>query len=438
MNNIFELLLIEAALCISTFILLRKEFFSCSFLTNISFFISTLLLYRVSFIWEIDIGKQAIFLIFIGLLSASLGDLIAMKLFRTKRIEDVDIRCKYISIKYCNILLFIYVIATILYYHEIRKLGADLGFSDISSIGEVKANVDSVDSMNPIIKQMYKVITAASLIHVLIFAHNVFLAGSTLWKEVRHIIPVLCCVAITISSGGRVNIYMTLAGSAFIIYMIDREKTGWRSYEFLKFFKFAFPVLLIFVTMFTALRLVVKGNADSREEIATSEYLSYYIGGPIQVFNLKVEDGREAWSYETFGHYTFYELYKIFGVDEDSKSKYIGAGMIDLEGQSNVAGNAFTIFGGAYEDFDTIGMCIFIFLLYFLFSKFYYGKILNTYSSYRRNLTLIIYAFCFSRIIALAFYDNSIYILLSQTGFLTLLIIYLLYVTYFKVLVVEK
>lgn len=437
MNNFLFL----AIFCVGLWIYILKktsgEIFSCSALTAITVAVGVCLLYIQSLVWHIGILDKTTMLLSLGLFSAAVGDLFAFYLYKRKNVRG-KIKCDnivYWKVRFLKIICLFYVLATFLYAHEITKLGQSLGFDDLSAIGEVKANMKEL-YMNPLIKQMYKLVTAGSYIHSLIFANNVFLAHRKVKKECMHLVPFICTIIITLASGGRLNIFKVMVGFLLISYLILRESSNWRKLYISKIVKIGIPLFLVFVLLFSAVSLIVKNNASNREKVETFEYISYYAGSPIQVFNLRVADGRDKWKYERFGNYTLSGLYDILGFDGDIKSTKIGNGMMYLGGNSGKAGNAHTAFCSAYLDFGTFGMAIFMFLTYFLFGRYYYKNIVTTYSSYLRNKRLLIYVYCYVSVIVLAFYDGCYYILLSTTGLLTLLVLLVMYWFYFKKLIV--
>lgn len=442
MNNLLFLAFFSIVLWLFVLKKTHNEIFSSAAFTLLTVTIGIVLLYFQSLIWGVQISNKTTMLMVFGLLSLSFADLICFDKFSKKHpfVAQKTEKKRYFAIRYCNFLLIFYIVATFLYAHEISKLGHMLGYNDLSAIGEVKANMDDLNAkMNPLIKQMYKVVTAASYIHSLIFANNVFLAKSHLKKEWKHLIPFLCTVIITLASGGRLNIFKTMVGLILVCYLYLRESSNWKRQYIRKVLKIGLPLSFGFVFLFSAVSLIVKNNASQRDKIATFEYVSYYAGSPIQVFNLKVEDGRSKWGYNRFGNYTFIGLYSMLGLDDDSKSEKIGNGMVYLGGNSNKSGNAQTVFGSAYLDFGAFGMTLFIFISYYLFGRYYYKYIVRSYSSYKRNKRLLIYVYCYVSIIALAFYDNCYWILLSTTGLLTLLVLLIMYWFYFKkLLIIEK
>ena len=438
MNNILFLTFVAALLSFFVFKKTRGEVMSCSFITIFLLGISSFLLYFQSIIWGTNISVKALVLLVSGMFALCIGDLNAQQLYRKRR-HAQTVSYKHFSFKYCNVLICLYVIFTLLYALEIKRLGAMLGVDDLSAIGEVKANMEDLNSsMNPLVRQSYKVVTSACYIHSLIFANNVFLVKRRWNKECKHLIPFLCTVIITLASGGRLNIFKVMMGMIFICYIIIRENSQWRKMFLGKIIKIGLPLFLLFIVLFNSVSLIVKNDADTREKSEIFDYISYYAGSPIQVFDIKADEGREKWSFSRWGNYTFSGIYQILGLDSDAKADKIGNGLVYLGGNSNKAGNAQTIFGAAYQDFGFWGMILFMYLSYFFFSKYYYKNVLNTYSSYLRNKKLLIYTYCYVSIIVMSFYDNCYWILLSTTGLLTLVVLLLMYWFYFKKLLIIK
>ena len=237
-----------------------------SFTTLSSLALGSFLLYLQSVLWEIELYNTAFFLLVYGLVTITIADLYAQKKYR-KRDCDKDMEYKYISIRFCGVLLFVYMLSTLFYSVEIYRLGKMIGYDDLSAIGEVKANIEELSTqMNPIVRQMYKVVTSASYIHSFIFASNVFLAKSKWMKEIKHLIPFLCTIIITLASGGRLNIYKVMIGLIFIVYMILRESSHWKKLYIGAMLKIGVPLLLGFVILFSSVSLIVKNNADIREK----------------------------------------------------------------------------------------------------------------------------------------------------------------------------
>lgn len=438
MNNILQLSIVSALLSVIVMRITRKEIFSCSFMTLSLIALGSFLLYLQSIVWQIDLNSKTLWILICGMVSMTLGEAIAQQRYRRKYTIG-SARFDVYTIKYCNFLLLFYTFATLLYALEIRKLGSMMGYDGLEAIGEVKANMEDLNSkMNPFIKQGYKFVTAASYVHSLIFANNVFLAKQPWKKEIKHLLPFVCTVVITLASGGRLNIYKAIIGLVFILYLILRESSDWSKLYLSKGLKMGLPLMTGFLVLFNAASLFVKSGAAERDRVESFTYVSYYMGSPITVFDIKANDKVHNWSYSRFGNYTFSGIYKIFGANRDNKAEQIGNGMVYLGGKSDMAGNAQTIFGGAYFDFGFIGMCLFLFLSYFLFTRYYYKNIHNTYSNYDRNKKMLIYVYCYASIIALAFYDNCYWILLSTHGLLTLAVLIFMNWVYFGKLLTKK
>lgn len=436
MNNILCLTIIAFVLLYIVLKTTNKELFSCSSITLAFLFLGSFLLYIQSIFWEIDISNKTLTIFVCGLTTLTFADCLSFKKYQ-RNYSDFYSNNSYYSLRYSNVLIFTYFIFSLLYYYEIRKIGSSLGYDDIYAIGEVKAAGDeAAANMNPIIRQSYKIVTSASYIHCLIFANNVFLMKSSIYKEIKHMLPFFSVIIITLSSGGRLNIFKVMTGIFFIFYLFMREDSHWQKLYIKKMVAIVLPTMFLFVVMFSAVGIIVKNKAEERKKIETFEYISYYAGSPIQAFNLKINDGIKRWQYERFGYYTFSGLYKILGLEKDKKSQDIGNGMVYLGGNSDKAGNAMTILGGFFFDFNLIGMCIALFFTYYFLGSYYYKNIVETYSSYDRNKKLLIYTYIYVSIIVLAFYDNCFYILFSTTGLLTLFVLILMFRLYFNKLII--
>lgn len=153
--------------------------------------------------------------------------------------------------------------------------------------------------------------------------------------------------------------------------------------------------------------------------------MAYYIGSPIQVFNIHAEQLQrhsDANAYSSFGVASFggvYSLLQNLNIIEkkDIKSHKIGVGFEELGGASNAAGNVDTIFSCPYVDFGLIGMCIYIYIIYAVLSYFFYRNILYESLSIKYIKFFIIFSFFFYEV-EMSFYSDVINIIISQTGIL--------------------
>lgn len=428
MNNFFLFSIFCLISSIIVFKMTKGEIFSCSFITNFSMGIGSLLMYPLSMLWGIDLHSKTIVIVGSALVITIIAEYLAKK---NKKNFVQKQEYNPIRIKYVNWLLLLYLVISCLYVYSVFKIG---GSFDSTAIGEVKSS-GSLNQMNPFIKQGYKLIISANVIHSIIFSHNVFLAKSSFIKEIKHLFPFVLMCVVGFASGGRLRIFITLISLLFIMYLFLREKSQWKKLYLRKIAFVVLPTITIYLIFFSVVQVVIKGkNEENRKD--NVEYISYYIGSPLHVFNIKLKN-EEKWSYDTFGFYTFNGLYNMLNIN-DSKSKDIGNGMTSLGGKANYAGNAMTVFGGSYFDFGFGGMLLFIFVSYYIFAKYYYKKILYTTSSYIRNKRVALYSYAYTSIILMSFYDNCYWIFLSSTGLLTIFLIYVMYRIYFNKLLIRR
>lgn len=433
MSYIFILLISEILLLLLAWRISGRDIFSCSVLTLFFFIASTIFFIIEQMLWAAELYEGVFWLFLFSFIAMLVSEYLARIQFNRQN-KSFSKQYSIFEFKHCNLLICLYLAFSFLYLREIMKMGQSIGFNDLHAIGEVKENLEEMKGMNPIVRQSYKFVTAACYIHSLIFANNVLLAKDGVKRNVKHLLPLLAGCIITFASGGRLNIFKILIGFIFIFYIILKEERCWLESVNKNVLKIFTPIILAFIFFFMSVGHIVKNNADQRDSSQNVEYIAYYIGSPIQVFNLKMPSASK-WKYDKFGGYTLAGLKSIVGIEDKNEEK-IGNGMIYIGGNANKSGNAQTIFGGFFFDFGFVGCIVAMFLCYYLFNRYYYKNIVNSYTSYKRNKSLIIYAYFFSFIIALSFYDNTFYLVLSQTGILTLIVLLMMYYVYFKKLII--
>lgn len=423
MSLLYPLLCVELLYLIFCWKRFRHELFSPATITVCVFIFSTILnIYSIQ-LWRIDFQIETFLLISIGLLFIIFGDERGLLSKRQKLLsspKEILYRCPRL------IQLFIACITCVLTFLYYREMLAFIVANALANIGEAKEVAilgDNIE-MNPIIKQGYKIVVAESYICGFIFINNRIIFKDKLKNNILLLIPIFCGILISICGGNRIEILKIISSLFFIYYILYQRKYGWKKKPNKQLMILCVPCGILFLFAFSALRFVTKADMGAQENMGDIyQYIAYYGGSPIQVLNLKIEQGIENWRTNYWGGLTFsgiYEFLHSIGITGMVKTKL--SSMIYVGGDSNASGNVYTIFGRTYSDFGFFGTCVFVFLLYYYFSKYYHHKIKYSY----HNIKLIIYAFCFSNVIFFAFYDTCLYTILCQTGILQILVIYIL------------
>lgn len=403
----------------------NKVFFSPSFYTLSVFAVSTFLcIYCVNF-WQIHFYPITFFIIGLGLLIMVIAE---SCFYRKKRLvgKSEKYLIKLPSMVKIGLSLCC-VLATFMYYREIQKIGLAHAMGMNEAIANVKEDWELYESQfNPFVRQGYKMVMGIAYCFTFIFVNNFNVCKQKLSDTFWYILPLFCGVVINLISGSRGDMIRMLLLFLFTYYICKWQATNWKIQPSKQIIKVAFPAIALVLSIFFMARLFVKVDVENQKDIGGPvEYLAYYIGSPIQVFNIHAEQLQrhsDANAYSSFGVASFggvYSLLQNLNIIEkkDIKSHKIGVGFEELGGASNAAGNVDTIFSCPYVDFGLIGMCIYIYIIYAVLSYFFYRNILYENLSIKYIKFFIIFSFFFYEV-EMSFYSDVINIIISQTGIL--------------------
>lgn len=429
MTNIFLYLLfvVELLLLIISLKKFDKDIFSPTLYSVAVFLVSTILNIYCIDLWSIHFSSTTFLVIALGLLSMFLAE----SLFCNNKWKQGNNNNGF---RYLNLsrntewaMAIICIVCTFLYYREIKRLGLQMGIGSMSAIGAIKENYgDFGITMNPFVRQGYKIVIALS------FVSNFYLCNHILFKQplkklIPLIIPFFCAVIISILGGGRSEMLRQLITFVFMYYIQFQLKYNWQKKPNKNIIKILVPGMAILLTLFFSMRLVVKENSEGQLDIGGPvEYLSYYIASPVEVLDIHVQEREKHKTDFNFGidAQAMSGIRDLLGIKTKDKSNGIGSGFSYL-GDNNYAGNVDTIFGPPHMDYGLFGMMIYVFVIYCFFSYVYYKKIIRRTFSYKFASTLIFYSYFFYEVI-LCFYSDCTYLLLSQTGILQFIVLWIM------------
>ncbi len=412
----------------------NKVFFSPSLYTLSVFAVSTLLcIYCINY-WQIHFHPIAFWVIGLGLLTMVIAESCSFRRKRIKEGKSDTYIFRLPSIVKIGLSLYC-VLATFLYYREIQNIGLAHAMGMNEAIANVKEDWELYESQfNPIVRQGYKMVMGIAYCFTFIFVNNYNVCKRKFSENFWYILPLFCGVGINLISGSRGDMVRMLLLFLFTYYICKWQATNWKVQPSRQIIKVALPAFAAVLSIFFMARLFVKVDVENQKNIGGPvEYLAYYIGSPIQVFNIhakQLEQHRDKNSNATFGVSCFggmYSLLKNLNVldKSDIKSNRVGVGFAEIGGDSNAAGNVDTIFACPYVDFGLIGMCIYIFIIYAVISYFFYRNILYERMSMKYIKNFIIFSFFFYEI-EMSFYSDVIYLIFSQTGILQFICLWIL------------
>lgn len=174
------------------------------------------------------------------------------------------------------------------------------------AIANVKEDWEYYESQfNPIVRQGYKLVLGIAYCFTFIFVNNYNVCKQKFSESFWYILPLFCGVVINLISGSRGDMFRMLLLYLFAYYICKWQATNWKVKPSKQIVKVALPAIALLLSVFFMARLFVKVDVENQKNIGGPvEYLAYYIGSPIQVFNIHAEQLRrheDANSTSSFG-----------------------------------------------------------------------------------------------------------------------------------------
>lgn len=414
--NLYLLIFGEFILYIVMYYAFEQDVFSPPVITSLVMLLATILVLPSVDVWNVVISNLTMTVIFVGLIVVGLSSLCAKAIFQRKPEAQAGTS---LVITHCsrsmeNAIAILSIVLTLLYLVDaIRAGNANGGPGGLGSIAYMKTAYmeGSGAHMNPIIRQGFKVVMFFAYISCFLFANNVMVLHEKARRNAAYLIAFICGMAITLFSGSRTEILRIISALLLCYSILSRERSGWKrrankltAWNAVKKF---IPLLVIFALVAFASRTFVKLETVGTSTDITSplQYLSYYVGSPIQVLNIK--------------------LGYLHGIDQILFGTTTAIPTFVYLGSLNYGGNVGTLFGTAYSLHGISGMCLFLTLAYFIGCGFYY-KLIGTCSMMKRNLGLVAFAYMYF-VFTMSYYSNCVGLLFDFSNFALLVLILLLF-----------
>lgn len=443
MSWLLCLMLVELVFFVIAWLITKGDISSPSVVVLAVFIISTLFNIYATDLWDNSYFYFESFLaVSIGLTAVVLAEIVNIQMSKKKKLRLCTAECgiSYIQIPKLKVYLVVTtcLMFTLLYYLNIRSIGHSIGLNVSSAISVIKTNSQDVNmKMNIFVRQGYKIIMIFAYLGLFVFLNNIIYNKHTIKHNFMQLIPLVCFVIVCILSGGRVEIIRVLSAAFFLFVFFVRQKKMWENKAQKKankmVLKIGIPLVIVVAVFLVQIRTITKGNITSNEISNIMDYIAYYVGSSIQVLNIKINKGILNYRMPYWGELTFRGIWNFLsqlGFTKDyirlniSKYEYL---MI----HRGIGGNTDTFVGPPLFDFGYVGMFIVLFVEFLALGKIYHRKLMYTFSSYKRDKILLLYAFCFF-IVTLSYYDNCLYAIISLNGVITIILLLLGYWFYFK------
>ena len=400
---VFALLVVELLLYLIAYYLTNRDIFRPSTVMLGVFIISTSIACANVVNWNIDFSPKTLFILSLGLLSATLTDiLIFRRCSKKKNIERGTISPLSISNKLVLLIIVIETISLFLYYGEIIRLAYLDGYESGTNLLWHFRNITSYQAEERVswyITVLIRSIDAIAYIFAFAFIKNIF-AGKKWTKQLLLLGPVAIFVIKVLMSSGRQDILRLVAFSLITSAILYSFNSGWeKSYtkKYCKILMITIPIVLI--GFYLATNLI--GRSTSR---SFYEYITTYVGGSIQQFNQYVCD--PSLSEEThFGAETFPAIYSVlhrFGLVD-----YVRPVHLELRQLGVTSGNVYTFFRRPLHDFGLAGMLIMTIVVVGLFS-YWYSTFSKRKITRNTDLSIIIFSYLYYWIVLSSIENYSI------------------------------
>ena len=400
---VFALLIVELLLYLIAYYSTNRDIFRPSTVMLGVFIISTSIACANVVNWNIDFSPKTLFILSLGLLSATLTDiLIFRRCSKKKNVERGAISPLSISNKLVLLITVIEIISLFLYYGEIIRLAYLDGYESGANLLWHFRNITSYQAEERVswyITVLIRSIDALAYIFAFAFIKNI-LAGKKWTKQLPLLGPVVIFVIKVLMSSGRQDILRLVAFSLIASAILYSFFNGWeKSYtkKYCKILMITIPIVLI--GFYLATNLI--GRSTSR---SFYEYITTYVGGSIQQFNQYVCD--PSLSEEThFGAETFPAIYSVlhrFGLVD-----YVRPVHLELRQLGVTSGNVYTFFRRPLHDFGLVGMLIMTIVVVGLFS-YWYSTFSKRKITRNTDLSIIIFSYLYYWIVLSSIENYSI------------------------------
>lgn len=427
----FEIIYISAAIIVS-----KRDLLSISFISGCCFWLAILCNIINEKRWEIVFHYNTFIVIVLGQLAMLAGESLATLMPRfsigkiNRKIKAGKLSLdeepegiltiadwKHYALAMFNTFFFMLFLITVMKH----------GFS-LAAIALYKEENDGLANMNVFVQQSFRFLIACAIFYAFLILYNAILFRSFSKHDfVFCIYTNLLASLESILAASRRNIIVILVAWFVIFVVLDNKKNGWTNHIPVKMLKKCVVFLCVLMVVFRNLHSILKSAASNLEGLFN--YVTYYIGCPIQTLNVYFERHNEAVRSQYWGQYTLPSLSSYLKLMPNGTDSSFG--FVYLGGRANAASNVYTFFLAPLQDFGMVGMIVFTFAVGFVYSRFYYKGIRCRAMNYKMAYKLCVYSFIYW-VIPLAFYLNGMFFIIAPTCLISMACFYLIFLFAFK------
>lgn len=388
---LFVLLIVIIILCLLAFIFNGRDLFAPSVIICISYIISILCAIVNIKVWRINLHTNTFWIITMGTIIFICINIIISYIMEAKNdIYKVKNNLKFIDVQYFKILLvcIFQIIVAFLYFKSVKNISSQYGtfndFSSMMTVYRMNTSYGTEEGVSTILNQFVKVSNACAIVFLYVFINNI-IQKCKQKKNLLNIIPVIIYSIQGILTGGRFSLLILVCTAVIIYNVLWHRKNGWNRQLGLKFLCKGIIILVIVFIGFYFLKSIV--GRTSKIDIIT--YISSYVGGSIQLFDMYLQDPvpkSNIWGKETF--YAINNFLREMGLL--NIIEYIPH--LEFRASNGIMiGNVYTAYRRYIQDFGVQGMIILQSIFALIYSLFY-EKIKIKFTKKKLDYSLLVYS----------------------------------------------
>lgn len=443
MINLILLLLAEIGLLFVAFLFCNRDVISPSVVVMSTFILATVCALLNVEAWNIDYGIETLIVLISGLMCFVMVEIfwvIISNRIIYKRNSMIHIQAEvqprqrigqayHIENWKINLLIIYCIICLLLQFKDEIRIAKTVGYIGIGNFITYYRNAAILiaqyaeQQINPILRQLLKVLTVSGYVCLYFFVNNVFICKEKVKNNMKYLFIAVAAMIKSFMGAVRLDVLKLFIFAILIFYILKKRQMGegWKIN-----IKIVFK-LFIGIILFIIFFYIAAGAVGRTTHVGKTffQYITWYIGGSIECFDVYIKqklDLSHTWGRETFaGLQSFlWRLGLTTNVDGRTNLDFVRSGTLRA--------NVYTFFRRPLQDFGFGGMLIFTALVSSLFSVMYYMKIrlFKNKSRISEDVYIIIYGYLFPWIV-FAFFDNLSFSILTPSLPVIFLMIYFIY-----------
>lgn len=424
---IFIILLFLILLLFIYFLIFKVDWLSPTIIVTSTLFISVSFLAINANDWGIVLSSNTFYIIMVGIISISLGEMSARLIFKKQNISEQTMKVSKLkkvinpSNKVTNFIILFMIATLIWYFLNIRSTVLTIGLNNLTFLGAYRA---SESDINSILKLCLIINLPIAYYYLLALIDNLI---NSRVKKKRYLIPVVIHLISSALSSGRMEVLYTFVTIFAISYIVYYEKYGWK-------LKFNFKIIrkMLLAGALSIGIFFILGYFTGKSNMYSFYYIiSLYIGSPVAALDYFLTGF--DYSLSNFGNET------LIGVNNFLEMVGIELSMANTRilpfvhlGNMPSRTNIYTSFRRVINDYNYFGMVIYQFLIGLSYSSIYQKIKVNRYKN--KHLAILIYVYLF-RYLFFQFVEERILVnIFSLTAMLQIAIFWILlrYFTKYK------